>query len=338
MWSERFFCPKGCHLAITICSLRFKAKRFEALVISAPRKAYTPPELDQNKIWGTFIPLYALHSKNSWGGGDFSDLQKLSQWVSTLGGNLVATLPFFAAFLDQPFEPGPYTPASRLFWNEFYLDVREISELEQCPEAQELLDSTRFQTELAQLRSGFLVDYKRLMNLKRKVLEKLARQFFSTEIGQKEDFQNFVQAHPGVQDYASFRAALEQKRRPWPKWPERQREGLLKPEDFDEKVKEYHLYAQWLTSRQIQSAAKKSRDSGMGLYLDFPLGVHPHGYDVWQEKDIFVTEVSAGAPPDPFFTKGQYWRFPRFTQRKSGRKNTGTSGPVCTTSCNIQPS
>ena len=35
-----------------------------------------------------------------------------------------ATLPMLAAFLDEPFEPSPYSPASRLFWNEFYLERR----------------------------------------------------------------------------------------------------------------------------------------------------------------------------------------------------------------------
>ena len=47
-----------------------------------------------------------------------------------------------------------------------------------------------------------------------------------------------------------------------------------------------------------------------GIYLDLPLGVHPHSYDVWRERNDFVLEVSAGAPPDTLFTKGQNWGFP----------------------------
>jgi 4-alpha-glucanotransferase len=46
------------------------------------------------------------------------------------------------------------------------------------------------------------------------------------------------------------------------------------------------------------------------LYLDMPLGVHPDSYDVWRNRDLFITGVSAGAPPDPFFTRGQNWGFP----------------------------
>jgi 4-alpha-glucanotransferase len=38
--------------------------------------------------------------------------------------------------------------------------------------------------------------------------------------------------------------------------------------------------------------------------------VHPASYDVWRERDAFAEGVSAGAPPDTFFTKGQDWGFP----------------------------
>ena len=33
-----------------------------------------------------------------------------------------STLPLYAAFLDEPFDPSPYAPVSRLHWNEVYLD------------------------------------------------------------------------------------------------------------------------------------------------------------------------------------------------------------------------
>ncbi|HZO99776.1 MAG TPA: 4-alpha-glucanotransferase, partial [Terriglobia bacterium] len=54
----------------------------------------------------------------------------------------------------------------------------------------------------------------------------------------------------------------------------------------------------------------KARASGPGLYLDLPLGVNPDSYDVWREREAFASGIAAGAPPDPFFAKGQNWGFP----------------------------
>ena len=121
------------------------------LILSAPQKAYSLKE----KAWGIFLPLYALHSNTSWGGGDFSDLDALVAWTAEQGGGSVATLPLLAAFLGQdgePFEPSPYAPVSRLFWNELYLDIRRIPELHDCQAARTLLASTEVQAEVSALR------------------------------------------------------------------------------------------------------------------------------------------------------------------------------------------
>ncbi|HVM39433.1 MAG TPA: 4-alpha-glucanotransferase, partial [Acidimicrobiia bacterium] len=83
-----------------------------ATVVAAPARAY--PATRRRR--GVFVPLHALHSTLSWGAGNFGDLGDLSAWVSGLGGNLIATLPLLAAFLDEPAEPSPYAPVSRHFW------------------------------------------------------------------------------------------------------------------------------------------------------------------------------------------------------------------------------
>ncbi len=66
---------------------------------------------------------------------------------------MVGTLPLLPSFFDEKIGPGPYMPASRLFWNEFYLDIDQIPELEKCPAAQALINSADFQKELAVLRA-----------------------------------------------------------------------------------------------------------------------------------------------------------------------------------------
>ncbi len=286
-------------------------KSATTLVISAPTRAYGGEQGTDAPLWGVFLPLYALQSRNSWGAGDFSDLEALAEWTATLGGGVVATLPMLASFLDEPFEPSPYAPASRLFWNEIYLDPRRVPELETCPEARRLLDSPEFKREVEALRAGATVDYGRLMTLKRRVLEELARSFFEEPAPDRRDaYRAFVASRPELETYAAFRAVGERRGESWQSWPERLREGPLAPADWDEDDRRYHLWVQWITDEQVASLAREARRRGPGLYLDLPLGVHGSSYDVWRYPDLFVQGMSAGAPPDSLFTLGQDWGFP----------------------------
>lgn len=307
---KRLTLPEGLPWGYHRLKVETKGKCFDSLVIAAPLEAYVPTEVQASNTWGVFLPLHALHSRKSWGSGDFSDLEALMEWVSQQEGSVVATLPFLAAFPHELFDPSPYAPVSKLFWNEFYLDVTQIPELQHCPAAQTLLASPTFIKKLESLRASSLVDYRRGMAMKRKVLEELA-QCLLTRAGKRlAAFRRFGDTYPILQDYARFRAACERRRASWRAWPEPQRDGVLQEGDYDEDARHYHLYVQWLSHQQLQSFAQKAREKGAGLYLDFPLGVHLDGYDVWRHRGIFAQGISGGAPPNSFFTKGQNWGFP----------------------------
>lgn len=281
-----------------------------SLIISSPRKSFTDYPRMRPKAWGVFLPLFALHSEQSWGTASFSELESLIEWTAAQEGDIVATLPLLSTFLDEPYDPSPYAPASRLFWNEFYLDVMRVPELPGCPPAQALLASESFQFDLADLRSGTHVDYRRQMVLKRRVLEELAHSFFELPSARQADFHRFLKAHPGIEDYAAFRAVGERLKAPWPEWPQPLRQGTYHPGDYDARARNYHLYVQWLAHAQLAGVAEKARAAQVRLYLDVPLGVHPYSYDVWRERDAFVMGATVGAPPDPFFALGQDWGFP----------------------------
>jgi 4-alpha-glucanotransferase len=122
-------------------------------------------------------------------------------------------------------------------------------------------------------------------------------------------FRQFVASHAQLADYARFRATTERQRTSWPSWPQRLRSGTLKAGDYDPAAERYHQYAQWIAEEQMDQLAGR-RNGGAGLYLDFPLGVHPHSYDVWRHREQFASQVSTGAPPDTLFRKGQNWGFP----------------------------
>jgi 4-alpha-glucanotransferase len=186
---------------------------------------------------GPFVPPYAVYSAQSWGSGDFADLEALARWLAELGGGVLATLPLLSSFLDHPCDPSPYTPASRLFWNELYVDVTRAPGLTECPMVQELLRSSHVQARLTALRAASLIDYRGQMALKRCVLTPLADWFMETAAARHTNFQHFIATHPAVEDYARFRATMECQQAPWPDWPAPLREGGLTNGDYDERVR-----------------------------------------------------------------------------------------------------
>lgn len=288
--------------------VRRQEQTWETVILAAPTKGYCPP--DGARTWGVFLPTYAIRSARNWGAGDFTDLENLIRWVQDLGGGLVGTLPLLAGFLDKPFEPSPYSPASRMFWNEFYLDPQRAPEFAASAEARALVASQAFQDACATARKAELVDYHPLMKAKRQVLELLARSAFVPSSRRYRALETFARTHPRVEDYACFRAAGERQQASWWQWPERLREGDVRSGDYDEEARRYHLYVQFLAQEQLQALAKTAGKTGPGLYLDLPLGVNADSYDVWRERKVFALGISGGAPPDSFFSKGQQWGFP----------------------------
>src|SRR3989442_14611108 len=167
---------------------QIEIKGQETFVISAPTKAYSSPPRRGGedapsearafglpssarrgmppKQWGIFAPIYSLHSKRNPSAGDLTDFEHLMDWMHELGGSVAATLPLLGAFLHEPFEPSPYSPATRLFWNEFYIDLERVPEFA-CREMPKSARKSKY------------VDYRGTMAQKRAVLEQLAAAFFS---------------------------------------------------------------------------------------------------------------------------------------------------------------
>jgi len=288
--------------------LTTKSRKAHAWLFRAPLRAHPLKDVARSG-WGVFLPLYSLHTERSWGAGDFGDLAELAKWTASEGGDLVGTLPLLAAFLNEPCDPSPYTPVSRLFWNEFFVDPTAVPEFERCSEARQLVNSSDFQEEVGLCRASSHVDYKRQMALKRRVLALLHSSLIEDDSQRRADLLSYVDARPDLQAYAAFRATTERQGRPWSEWPEPLRSGELSADDSDEQVRTYHQYVQWLADSQLRELADKPPSDSAGLYLDLPLGVHPGGFDVWREPDSFALGIAGGAPPDSFFTTGQNWGF-----------------------------
>lgn len=280
----------------------------ESMRIVAPRKVYAP-ERTGPPGWGLFVPLYALHGPHSWGAGDFSDLERLTRWTADQGGSLVATLPLLPAFFNGPHDHSPYAPVSRLFWNEFYIDVRRIPELATTSSANEVLRAADTVAEIESLRNAPTVEYNRQMALKRRVLMALSDSLFATDSPRRQTLLRYLAERPGLDLYARFRSVDEHAGRRWPEWPAEWKD-TLENATYDRRVWQYYVYSQWIAEEQLGELAAQSRARDATWYLDLPLGTHAEGFDVWRYRESFATTMRGGAPPDSVFVHGQNWGFP----------------------------
>lgn len=281
--------------------------RHDVHLLVAPERVQEPA--GDQRLWGVFAPLYSLRTELGVG-PHVGDLDGLADWIGRLGGSFVATLPLLAAYLDQPFDPSPYAPVSRRFWNELYLDLERVPEMARAPRARSLLDRPETQREVAELRAAPRFDYARQARLSREVLVELAATFVRGGGPATADFEAFVASHPDVGDYARFRAAVRRWGTGWHAWPEPARSGTLELSEDDQREVELHLYAQFAMHRQMVDLAARLSSRGQFLYLDLPVGAHGDGFDTWRERALFASGVSTGAPPDDFFSNGQDWGFP----------------------------
>ncbi len=299
--------PSGCVLSLPAlphgyhhAHLELGGRRATTLVLQAPRRAYAGPR----RSWGVFLPLYA--APGPFGPGDFTRMRRLVSWTSGLGGDLVGSTPLHAAFLERPFEPSPYLPVSRLYWNELYVDPEAVPELAAAPRARDLIAAG------AAPAQDRLIDYRVAMAAKRRVLEALLGALAGRRL---EAFERHLRDHPDLREYAAFRARCEREGGGWRDWNGH-------PAAADESAARYHAYAQWLCAEQLAGVSAGEA----GPYLDMPLGVHPGGYDTWRFRDAFAEGVSVGAPPDDFFLGGQDWGLAPLHPRRL--RETGHAYPI----------
>lgn len=274
----------------------------ESVLVHAPRRSFRRNDSKASREWGLFAPLYAASSVDSWGAGDLSDLGRLAELAAQYRARFIATLPLFATFVD---EPSPYSPASRLFWNELYLDLRLAPEWQA---AKTLLDS-QLPSRLEALRREPLVDYRALAEIKHPLLATLSR---LARDRNPSALEAFARERPEAMDYARFRAACERRGRPWPGWGSRALRG-----DLEDDLVLRHIYGQMLAETALDDTSRRAAQADVRFYFDLPLGVHRHGFDTWLAPTLFAQGADVGAPPDPVFADGQNWGFPPILPEKS---------------------
>ncbi len=282
------------------------AEAATAHLLVAPRQV--PRFAPTDRLWGVFAPVYAL-AGGSGIGAHLGDLRSLAERIDAYGAKLVGTLPLLAAWLDEPFDPSPYAPVSRMFWNELFVDLAALPELGALDDARSNLDGLAAIGHAANAKSR-LFDYRHQHGYVRGVLEDLIAAEDRWPDRLRSDFADWRAERSDVDRYARFRAYASRSGAGWRGWPERQRGGDLRDTDVDRDLVRFHTYAQYAMDRQLTGLADDLGARGQRLYLDLPVGVGGDGYDTWIDPDRYGWGSSIGAPPDEFFTEGQDWGLP----------------------------
>lgn len=286
--------PMGYHKL----TLTFGRTEASTLIICAPATAFPFPANN----WALFAPLYGLRKGPASSFATYSDLAQLAKYSGEHNRGLVATLPLLATFCREPVEASPYRPISRRFWNELYLDLEKVPELSHCEAARKLLQSSGYAATSVELGQASSIDYLAIAAHRRKVLTLLVESVSNCPVRRKEMHDAFA-GDPEALRYARFRADEERLGRDSKRWDKADVQQNPAGEDF-------HLYLQWQTKNQLNDCATFAQEHGSGLYLDLPVGVHPSGFDTFENPDLYATAMNIGAPPDALAPSGQNWMLP----------------------------
>ena len=306
--------------------------RFRLIV--APACCYVPEIFQKGgRLWGIALQLYSLQSQRNWGIGDFRDLADVIEWAGKgLGASMIGLNPLHALKNTKPYHISPYSPNSRLFLNELYIDVESVFECRTAPEVAKRLADPPFRAQIEAARQSKLVDYDGVASAKREILSLCYQAFLrdnfegtepdlkpNTDRGRR--FHQYVleEGAPLIQ-YALFHVLEEERREEsgavmWTDWPEGYRvpvsDAVREFERRHMRRVRYFLYLQWLAAEQLGALMKKTAEAGMsiGLYHDLALGSDRHGADAWRFQDVLALRADCGAPPDAFAPEGQNWGF-----------------------------
>ena len=300
-------------------------------LIAAPRACFVAPEMECGRVWSLATQLYALRSHGNWGIGDFTDIAGLAIVAAKAGAGSIALNPLHELYPSNPWAASPYAPSSRLFLNTVYIDVEDVPDLAESPQARARIADPHFTRAQQSLRLAELVDYAGVVELKHAILELLFEAFRANCLERPGDlraprFRAFVRAGGrDLERLAQYEALAEhfRERDPgsygWLQWPSAYRspespEVARFAREHRERV-DFYLYLQWLADEQLAHAVSVAGAHSVGLYRDLAVGVDRNGADAWSDPGATAAGASLGAPADPLNTSGQNWGLPPLSPR-----------------------
>lgn len=265
---------------------------------------------------GIALPLSCLHSEKSHGIGEFTDLPLLIDWCASIGFDVIQLLPLN----DTGEGTSPYSALSAFALNPIFIGINSLPFIQDHPQMQNELRA------IPKFEASPLVEYARV----RKHKERFLRHYFQVlgpEMMKGNAFEQFIHtASYWLKGYAAFK--ILKKRHcclSWEMWEEKEKNGTS--EAIESAIQQENVEWQWicflqfLCFQQLNAAKAHAERRNVFLMGDIPILIDRDSADVWQHKEIFNLDYSAGAPPDAFSETGQNWGFPIYRWDTLGDQN-----------------
>jgi 4-alpha-glucanotransferase len=263
---------------------------------------------------GVAIPVFSLRSEKSFGVGEFSDLPLLADWARRAGLNLIQILPVNDTSATHTWmDSYPYAGISAFALHPIYLNLDRLA----GSEGRHLLESLA--SRRAELNALATVDYEAVMKAKLAFVRSIFPAQRQKTLAGAAYQQFHTQNKHWLAPYAAF-CYLRDKfgTADFNHWPAHRAYAgetigtLVAQDPAAASEMELHCFIQFHLHLQLREAADYIHAQGLILKGDVAIGVFRHSADVWQEPELFYTDMQAGAPPDPFAAKGQNWGFPTY--------------------------
>ncbi|MDR2731481.1 MAG: 4-alpha-glucanotransferase [Treponema sp.] len=270
---------------------------------------------------GVVIPVGALRSKNSIGVGEFADLEKFALLCKKMRVGLIQLLPVN----DTGFESSPYSSLTAFGLHPLYLKIENLEEFQTADHPiKKMIKLLREKHE-----SSSRFSHYQILKDKLEICRALYADNKDAIIKKASDgsLSKWIENNPWVKEYAVYRRLKEiNGLKSWKDWTEYHNVSAADIETLwnNKELLGEHLFWVWLQEAldvQFTKAAKAVTDLGIVLEGDLPILMNEDSCDVWAHPEIFIQELSAGAPPDMYSPDGQNWGFPIYNWEAHEREN-----------------
>jgi 4-alpha-glucanotransferase len=242
---------------------------------------------------GINTPLFSLHTEESGGIGEYTDLIPFINWVKALGMDNIQILPINDTGKDQ----SPYNALSAFALNPIHLGLTPLAVTPTLK---------RHLKELQKLNKTERIDYEKVRAGKELFLHDYYNREFPT-LSTTHAYQEFVAQNPWLHAYAAFKALKIRYN-----WRSSESWGPYIPTDIPARDINFHIFLQYLCFKQMEEVKKHAEKKEMCIQGDIPILISPDSAEVWSESSLFRLDEVAGAPPDMYNPKGQKWGFPLY--------------------------